>query len=140
MAPNGYCMCRCVLSDQWLEYPFVRQGVMHAPVGCIRQELTLWELQHLYRQLTGYPIYNDVLRSVYQACMGHLALNLDFASTLPVTLTPGVQNPPTSLEISPPSNKRERYRTTTTPRDPVTMAKRQPVVYAPGPIKPPWEK
>lgn len=127
-----YCKCRSV-AGLWayepVEYPFVRQGVMHSPVGCLRRELDLGQLKVLYYELTGFRLGHEVqsLQVVFQAVMNRLELDPEAKAavhrgTLPrstfyhlagTPITPGSQGgrgvggvpkipPPSDLPIKPP--------------------------------------
>lgn len=73
----GGCAALWNLPDA--EYPFIRQGVMHSPVGCLRRELDLNQLKSLYFELTGlrlgYEIKEIVI--VFQAVMNRLELDAE---------------------------------------------------------------
>lgn len=141
----GPCMCSCVTS-LWEddEYPFVRQGVMHSPVGCLRKEYQFWELKALYRRLTGFNFGNDNIRSLFQAVMGWIAVHPELhndrriVGNFPPVLTPVSTHPAT--EISPPVHGTGETRTSVRGASKYTPAKRVDVVVNQGPIKPPWVK
>lgn len=126
------------------EYPFVRQGVMHSPVGCLRKEYQFWELKILYRQLTGFNFGNDSMRSLFQAVMGWLAVHPELhndrriVGNFPPVLNPVPVHP--VREFSPPVNEGDSNRTRVRGASKPSPAKRVDVVVNQGPIKPPWVK
>lgn len=63
----GDCFCKCgAVASVWDvdkrpdDYPFVRQGIMHSPVGCLRRELDTLQLKSLYFDLTGQRLGPEV--------------------------------------------------------------------------------
>lgn len=129
---DGYCKCRSVLA-LWAhpdaEFPFVRQGAMHSPAGCLRRELDISQLKSLYFDLTGFRLGTEIqsLQVVFQAVMNRLEQDPEakaavYRGTLPRStyynvaggpVTPGSSPgrgvggvpkipPPSDLPIKPP--------------------------------------
>jgi hypothetical protein len=139
---QGPCMCRGILSDWDREYPFIRQGVMHSPVGCLRRELKDWELKNLYKEMTGFVYQgSDEFKILFQVVMGHMSQNLEVSKRFPVTLSPVPTLPPFE-KPSPQENNGEGGKVGGVKASRKTGVKyvTRDVVVNPGPIKPPWIK
>lgn len=132
---SGYCHCGGVLSS-WLtgEYPFVRQGVMHSPVGCVRRELDLDDLRALFFDLTGQGLGPEVqLRTAFQVVAGRLAAD-------PGTLAEVYRgNLPSQAGYSAVFQR--EFRPTAVGSKPGGGVGRGTVIPPPAslPVKPPWE-
>lgn len=69
------CKCGAVLGiwDDPNEHPFVEQGMMHSPLGCIRGVRSFDELRNLYRLTVGFDYHGDSKTALYQALVSALA-------------------------------------------------------------------
>lgn len=136
------CMCGGVGGFFEEEYPFIRQGVMHSPLGCLRGERRFDQLRAWYYEITGFEYYGQDLAALFQALMSALARNPEIAKDIeglvlsPVPCSPVKDYVPS--EEKPRGNKGSRVGSTTPRvyRDPSPA----PWVPASGVPKPPWEK
>lgn len=143
-----YCRCGAVLG-LWMyegaEYPFVRDGVMHSPMGCLRGVRQGYEIRSLYHRCTGFPYYGSDESALFQALMSALERNPEFAATIPgLVLTEGGHHP--AREYVPegeiPRNQRGSSRGGGTGHGTVKPPPRPPPGWDPatGSVKPPWVK